>query len=93
MALRLLSEEMVEALLARLRLLRGLPSSMGGRGRGRKGTVCAVPAADPAGDGAEVRGSQVGGGGGGGSSGPSALRCCLSPACLAALLSPWLWVS
>lgn len=40
MALRLLSEEMVEALLARLRLLRGLPSSMEGWGRGRKG-LCA----------------------------------------------------
>lgn len=40
LALRLLSEEMVEALLARLRLLRGLPSSMEGWGRGRKG-LCA----------------------------------------------------
>lgn len=40
MALRLLSEEMVEALLARLRLLRGLPSSMDGRPGARKKRDC-----------------------------------------------------
>lgn len=37
LVLRLLSEEMVEALLARLRLLRGLPSSIEGGWRGREG--------------------------------------------------------
>lgn len=41
MALKLLTEEMVETLLVRLTLLRGLPSSIDGWGR-KKGTVCAV---------------------------------------------------
>lgn len=40
MVLRLPREEMVETLLARLRLLRGLPSSIKGLGRERKG-LCA----------------------------------------------------
>lgn len=57
LALRVLSEEMVEALLARLRLLRGRPSSIQ-PGDKRSG----VSAADPAGDRDRVRGSEVRGG-------------------------------
>lgn len=47
--LRLPREETVEALLARLRLLRGLPSSIQGSGRERKGPCVRVSAADPLG--------------------------------------------
>ena len=53
LVLRPLSEEIVEALLARLRLLRGLPSSIGGLRR-EKRELCAPLSADDPGGGTET---------------------------------------
>lgn len=62
LVLRPPSEEIVEALLARLRLLRGLPSSIGGLGREKRELCAPLSADDPGGDRDRVRGLQVGGG-------------------------------